>query len=473
MTEEEALQLYAAALEVGAAPIHAERWLAYLTRHKEAKMARSLSKVIVQQPVTALVQAAVDTPVKIDASQQLPPGGMHPSQLQRIRVTTLQTFEKCPYRWAAENLYKGQPRVDSVYGKIGTAVHKIAEGFLMQAFGGVVDDEGVKEAWRIVPPGERQSVVDYLASFNSLGVTQALVVEERYTMRLVEGMPEISGQTDFVYESGSETIVVHDHKTNRKRESPSEWKSKLQPLVYGLLIRREFPGYKRYMFSIGYVNAGQNVSFELTEQDEQDTYVRLRGIWDEMQKYAADNSWPQKINDECGYCAVAETCATKSSALREFKMSLPEVLTADSLVPRLNYVQALKTLIEAEIDAIQLLLKQELVARGGRWVSPTGDPQTPFVNVYLHETLTRKVGYQQTMAALNAWAAQAGPEEVQAAAKSVGELFTVKVTGVDDFCKKHPSFKPFIENIVVKMPSQNGPSIKMEAVANVQKSVAG
>jgi RecB family exonuclease len=467
LNESEAVKLYQAALYVGAEGRHARQWLEYLARQEgeEAKttMARSLSKIPVQQSTPQITEQ----PVVINAAQQLPSGAMHPSELPRIRVTTLQTFEKCPYRWAAENLYKGQPRVDSPYAKIGTAVHKIVEGFLMQAFGGAVDDEGVKEAWKIVPPNERQNIAEYLKSFGNLGVTQALVVEERYTMPLVEGMPDISGQTDFVYESGSETIVVHDHKTNRRREDVMEWKSKLQPLVYGLLIRREFPGYKRYMFSIGYVNAGQNVSFELTAQDEQDTYVRLRSIWAEMQQYATDNSWPQRLNDECSYCPLADTCSTKSSAMREFKASVPELLTADSLVPRYNYVQALKTIVDAELEVVKLFIKQELAARGGNWTAPTGDPQSPFASVSLYEQLTRKVEYRPILAALNTWGAQIDQTELVAAADDMCEMFTVKIGGVDNFCKKHPSFKPFLENIVVKTPSENGPSIKMAPVAKV------
>lgn len=462
-------------MAIGASENNAQKWLLYLLvqdeyvkRHEEAKTLRSLSKVAIGQQAVQ----QVDKPVTINASQQLPPGAVHPSQLERIRVTTLQTFEKCPYRWAAENLYKGQPRVDSLYGKIGTAVHKICEGFLMQAFGGAIDDEGIKEAWKIVPTDERQKLVEYLASFNDLGITQALVVEERYTMRLVDGMPDISGQVDLAYESGSDTLFVHDHKTQRKREAVADWKAKLQPLIYGLLVRREFPGYRRYMFTIGYVNAGQNLSFELTEQDEQDTYTRLRGIWDEMQKYAADNSWPQRLNDECGYCPLADTCSTKSSAISQFKASVPELMTADSLVPRLVYMNALSTLIEAELDTIKTLVKKELAARGGKWIAPTGDPQNPYTEVIFEENLTRKVGYNQLMAALNAWAQQALPEDVQSVAAMLGDIFTAKIGTVDTVCKKYPSFKPFIENIVVKTPSANGPSIKLKTVAMVQQAIA-
>ena len=171
------------------------------------------------------------------------------SGLEYLRVTSLRTFEECPFTWAATYLGEAKGE-DNEYSKIGTAAHSIMENFLLELWptsvcanisqtrrlamspeDKIIDDEIL---WKIIPEDEVSKLHEYMDTFSDMfeaGYT-LLTLEETLEQN-VDGVPiPIRGHSDAKFLSPSGAIVIVDHKTNRTHDTADWWRRQLQQLLY-------------------------------------------------------------------------------------------------------------------------------------------------------------------------------------------------------------------------------------------------
>lgn len=379
--------------------------------------------------------------IRIDSESTLL---IHPSEVKYIRVTSLKTFELCPYTWATKYLVSGiQQEERTGPAAIGTAVHAICEDFLMQLHGGA-EAKDMSKNWNIVPINEHSNVHTYLQSLAEID-GRVLAVEERYFFKMREDAPPISGQMDFVCETPDGYLLIVDHKTNRSYNKADWWKVQLQQLCYAWMARQEYPGMKGYIFRIGYPNLGTHVQWMTNPEDDGPLMKRFDRIWESMLSYAEKKDWPQSVNDECGWCAIQDTCEERKMAITKFSESF-KMRTADKpIAEQLKWVKSVGKIIEALQSELEKKLIMEIELAGGKLTSAGA--------IWTAEYETRrKASYVETLQALVDFTGTY-PQHVAILNECIPDLFNVSVGVLDKIAKSAREFKPIVEQLAIKTPN--------------------
>jgi len=395
-------------------------------------------------------QAQIVNSVELDPDYL--PGLIDPRQMNYIRVTSLKAFEECPYSWAVKYLTPGEPEEEHRTGAaaIGTAVHAILEDFLMQLHAGT-EAGNMLTNWEIVPEHEHQAVHDYMASVADIQAINPIAIEERLFYPIVNGMPPISGQMDFVTEIPGNGLLILDHKTNRKFDGVEFWRIQLQQLLYAWMARKEWPGYSVYKFRIGYPNLGSYVEWETSADDDEPLVEHIENIWTKILKHSFTNIWPRHINQYCGRCPIKFSCPLYTEATNGLVSSLQARLTTATTASKLEQMKAILKVVEAEKELLEAKLKLEIKEAGGRLVS--GD------NVYsLEFKEQREADFRTVWGAMNGWAnaqVETDPNAIATLNEILPMAFGVRVTGLDAIAKQIPSLKQPFANAMQKVPSKN------------------
>lgn len=422
--------------------------------------ARTLKKA-----TTVSNMAAVQYP--LPGTDDMPmPRLMHPSELDYIRVTSVQQFRDCPRQYALTYLAPEGAQIErkSAAANIGTAAHTICEQYLLGIHTGQYDQEKANAAYAIIPTDEQQNVHQYATSLQSLAVTKPLFIEERFRMQILPGMPQISGMMDFVAEI-PDGLLILDHKTNRGYESVDIWRTKLQPMLYLYMARRLWPGYDKYKFQIGYINLNLTVQWESDPQDDARVEQILGDVWARMQQYAAAGDWPMTINDNCQWCPLKTICPEYQSASQGLRNSLSEMLAVQkpnaappSLYAQLDHIKTVAKIVAAEKDRIEAEIMADVLTHGG-----VGD--YPEASAELEIKETNKANTYASLIAFNQFITDNAilPDSVPFL---LDQIFTTKITGLQKVGKDIPAFKPVAEALITKVPADK-PSLKFTAKKEV------
>lgn len=373
----------------------------------------------------------------------------HPSELEYLRVTSLKTFENCPFTWARKYLpAEGVPEERSGAAAIGTAVHAICEDFMMQLHATGYEPVDQSANWAMLPnEQETKNVVKYLDTLGELDCVQALCVEERFYHRMRPDAPPISGMMDFVCEMPGKRLLILDHKTNRQYNNKDWWAAQMQQLMYGWMARIEYPGFETYSFRIGYPNLGNFVQWDTNPNDDIALKARFDGIWERMLQYAAEGDWPQKVNDECNWCDVKDVCEVRRNAVHSLRESFTAKVGVKPATDRLKYLQDVDKILKGMIDRTKAEVSEDIKARGGSLTTST--------DIWTLETgQTRVLDPVQALSALN-WYSQEHPEAADALKAVIADVFKANVTGVDRAAAKHPEIGELLARYITKEPNAN------------------
>lgn len=375
-----------------------------------------------------------------------PAGLAHPSQLEYMRVTSLKVFEQCPYTWAHRFLAPGgmEDGEKSGYAAIGTAVHAICEDMLMQLHAGALPADTTNH-WTVVPDDEAPAVIRYMEKLAEIP-GRPIVVEERLFHQMRIDAPPISGQIDVAYETPEGDLLIVDHKTHRQYQPASFWSTQLQQLCYAWMARREWPGYRKYLFRIGYPNLGTHVQWETDPSDDEALAARFDDIWMRMILYADHGQWPRTVNDECGYCPLKEACPERMEAATTFSSSVVSKLTGRSTAEKLLHVKTIQKVVEDVRKELEEALAKEVRASKGTLVSG-GMVWT------LERTAQRKAAFMPTIEALNRFTAD-NPDSAEAIRRLADDIFTVKVGGLDKAVTAVPALKGIVSSVAPKVYSK-------------------
>lgn len=380
----------------------------------------------------------------------------HPSELEYLRVTSLKTFENCPFTWARKYLpAEGVPEERSGAAAIGTAVHAICEDFLMQLHADGYEPVDQTDNWMLIPgneiTGEKANVTKYLNTLAELDCVQALCVEERFYHRMRPDAPPISGMMDFVCEMPGKRLLILDHKTNRGYNNKDWWAAQMQQLMYGWMARIEYPGYDTYSFRIGYPNLGNYVQWDTNPNDDIALKARFDGIWERMLQYAADGDWPQKVNDECNWCDFKDSCEVRKNAVHSLRESFTATVGVKPATERLKYLQDVDKILKGMIERTKGEVSEDIKARGGSLTTTT--------DIWTLETgQTRVLDPVQALSALN-WYSSEHPEAADALKAVIADVFKANVTGVDRAAAKYPEIGDLLTRYITKEPNAN-PTLK-------------
>lgn len=381
---------------------------------------------------------------------------IHPTQVKYIRATSLKTFEYCPHSWAYRYLLpEGTQDEESRTGAaaIGTAIHTICEDFMMKLHGGkemLITDE-VAQAWGIVPNEEIPNVEKYLQTLADMPITNVIAIEERLYHKMRDDAPPLSGQMDIVAEQEGNILLIIDHKSNRSYNGRDFWQSQLQQLVYGWMARKEWPGFDKYKFRIGYPNLGTFVEWETDPDDDEHLRLRFDKMWSAMIAYSSEGSWPMHINDECNWCPVKARCTEYHTSVSEFASSFQTKMASQPVTEQLIYIKNISKIVEQVKAELEMQVAKQVIDAGGS-LNVAGKTWT-------YETGQRRVAtFQDTMRELQLFTSS-HPETLDVISAALPDLFSVSVTALDRLKVQVPDLDAMIEKVAVKTDNSK-PTLK-------------
>lgn len=369
------------------------------------------------------------------------------TELQGIRATHFASFQECPKRWWLQTTDR-VPRVDSPYAAVGTAVHLVIEQWLRREFE-LFDERWPK--WQAhleehgVNAAERIKLVKYIESLDSLGYRDRMIeCELNIRCPVYEGLIPMTGHLDLIMQDPDGSLVIVDHKTNRRYESADVWSQRFQPRVYAFMARRAFPQCNgRVLFEIGYVNLGSKVRWECPLEDDAVVATRFYESIQEMNVYHRHVEWPERVGKWCGYCPVKATCHSFQSDLIALRSSLqnPGSVDADATpVARYLWLEAVLKAGKKWKDELEEILLNLATEHEGEWRE--GDA-TVKLSAYTRRVMDPHAAWSEMSHLI---------ERIPEAAVMIGEklddLITFKVGGWDKLAAEEPAIKELLGRVV-------------------------
>ncbi len=261
---------------------------------------------------------------------------MTPARLFRnehLSVSRLKLFEQCPAAFFFRYVEPGpvEPRGDAA--SFGTVLHAALE--LVYAWIVATEYEGLfpfdklvesyREAWQA---SELTNVAlyeeglgllrVYAASHSPVNHWNILAVEQEFNLEVGGGFAGggyvVNGYIDRVDKLADDWIAIIDYKSNRMLFYEDELRSDLQMSVYGLVAREFWPWAKRVSFVFHMLRHDLHQGAPDRSAEDLDSaagYVVALGRRTEDPK----QSWPMRLNRNCGYCDSRRRCSVYSAAV--------------------------------------------------------------------------------------------------------------------------------------------------------------
>lgn len=278
-------------------------------------------------------------------------------EITHLSKSSIELFESCPHRWAYEYLLGNRGPKDR-FANIGTAMHAVIESYLRH--------ESSPIDISVIPQDELPSLYSYLTRLTS-GHGGTIGVELELRLKFNEEAPPILAYVDHLYSDYFDdlgwSLVIEDHKSNRRFEDETEWRKKLQPQVYGWMVRNLYQQ-ETVCFKVGYVNLGKTVIFQTSSHEDQRVVHRLNRAWEKMKGYAKSleekpllEDWPATVSSSCQYCQLKGVCKSFRNALYH----QTEDLLFHQLTPlsaRLQKLKEVQGLIENEVKELKKMMAE-------------------------------------------------------------------------------------------------------------------
>jgi hypothetical protein len=378
-------------------------------------------------------------------------------KVKHISNSSINMLEACPRRWA-ETYILGKREPQGEMAAIGSANHSIIQNFLS---GKPYDGP----EWNVIKDQtERNNLIEYLqlvaddpkdvenAHLNDhKGCT--IAVEQEFKIKFREDAPPVLGFIDQKKVIDPVSILVRDHKTNRRAESRSEWQKKLQPRLYAWAERQKNPHIELVIFSIGYINQENKfLEWEIPKSEDEKTLARLNSAWEKMVAYYAEyektgniESFPEVMTSDCKWCNLKATCQTFQTTIVKFET--PAFLEKhESLPERYEAIKTIAGITASFLKETEALMEKEIEAKGGTLVHKEKTYTMGFGNS------RRSVDFSKFWAAVSDANQRTVPGCLNTVMAKADDLFSIGVGEVDKFLKMNPELAPYVMPVIEKNP---------------------
>lgn len=294
-----------------------------------------------------------------------------------MSATRLNVWCQCGWRYRC--MYHSYlPRIDSIFFKLGTAVHQTLEfaGRLVRDEYGrdftgeevsQIMDQFIKcaakeriEDTTLLKDGQ-DMVMNKLRDF-SVG-REILSLERRFRVETEEGVPLI-GAMDKIVKIDDNTIGVVDYKTNKFASSAHELRSDSQLSIYDLAASLMYPEYKKIVLIMDYLRTKPVFSYRTPE--ERETFSKyVKAVYDEILATEEDDLKPN-LNRFCANCDYKTHCPKYAKVMfgtdRTYKPA--EILTNDELIQEYDNIKNTKKVVEARERELKMIVAERIREAG-------------------------------------------------------------------------------------------------------------
>lgn len=366
-------------------------------------------------------------------------------------------FEECPRRWASNYIF-GEKGPSGVAAKVGSALHEEMET--------VQETRQVSSVDKLVAKGVKKDEAIKAINYQHRHVAQPIrpsLVEQEFYIKLSDDIPQILAyidQLDFIDE---ETVLITDHKSNRRIDSLEEWKKKLQPPLYALIVRTHYPQVKTVKFKIGYIMFEQDLEWEISKEESDAVISRIQMAWDAMKAYGRGTSnvpnllwFPEVVGDGCQWCHLKSKCKSFQDEIAAPFQALnvtdqPKEAQIKAKAIELDILESRKKLIEAAVKETKEALT-ELVENKPIIIDN--------VKISFKSQNRRKINVVKFLEGLEIIQNEMDLPVVTEFWSSAHELIEFKLGELDKYIKGHSYIESLVNKIVETKPTN--PSISVE-----------
>lgn len=379
-------------------------------------------------------------------------------QIQNVRVTSLAQFLQCPRRWQAQVLGK-EPRRESKWSTIGTAVHLMCEAYLRGEFD-LFTPEANEWLQRMEAAGvndkERRNLLTYLQSLSDYR-GRVVALEFEFELPTFPESWRLKGHIDALIAT-DDGLIILDHKTNRSFEGVDAWSRKTQQIAYAWAVRQMLPRTEKLFFEIGYVNQGTKVRWETDPKNDIAFEAQVVRAWEEFQVYRRHNEFPERLNADCGYCGLLSECHTWKDSLSRLLPPEAGFINREPAETLTEQYVGLDILLKAGKKRLGVL-EEELIERVRE---AGGEHEESGYRAHLYSSSRRQVdartAWDELATVLSAQPSLGGTWD-----ELLDEVVTFKVGGLEALAKQNEAFAPLMERAVSKVTVAE-PSLKLAAI---------
>lgn len=246
-----------------------------------------------------------------------------------LRQSMINLYLQCPRKFY--DVYENGRQEDSLFTRIGTAVHGVMEDYFNDPDNANVDE--LFDRWwtqHAVPDWTwyrdwKELVTGYL---KRLKERPNVIATELDFYVEIDGVP-CSGTIDRIDRIDDRTIRIVDYKTNARPYSDQELKESIQCSFYSLVVRYlkdKLGDFDRVIWSYEMLRLGITQNIERTPEELKAFKSWIKVVWDKMLSGIDRNP---KINSYCFTCHLRSSCDAYRQVLES---DLPTVLT-DKVTP--------------------------------------------------------------------------------------------------------------------------------------------
>jgi RecB family exonuclease len=270
------------------------------------------------------------------------------------------------------------PRADSIFFKLGTAVHgalEYAGQLIKDEYGRPFSPEEVQaiiskylelaaeeriEDFSILKDGQNM-VMNKLGDF-TIG-RKIVDLENKFRIETYEGVPAI-GAMDKIVEIDDETIGVIDYKTNKYAASARDLKSDMQLSFYDLAASIMYPKYKKIVLIMDYLRTKPVFSYR-TEEERKTFAEYVKGVYENILETEVEDLKPN-LNQFCGWCDYKTHCPKYAEAISAEDVSYKpaELLDVNDLIEEYDLIKNQKKIIETRERELKMLVAERIREAG-------------------------------------------------------------------------------------------------------------
>lgn len=246
-----------------------------------------------------------------------------------ISATSLDVFQACPARWAAEMLHK-PPTASSAPANLGTAVHAALEDYVNWAFLSGKPEPDEDEGYLLKQfTSHYQSLFGDDSSMFAEGEAMLHKWWERtdFSSRVViSAERKMNFEVPYLSLSGEKTVVplnyiwdradqldnedieIVDYKTWRMPVTAEKMRDKIQVRVYSLAARILYPQANRIWITLDQLRYDA-VGTAFTRDDDAATWAFVKKQLTQIFE-TPEESAPEKIGTGCQWCLRRHTCTS-------------------------------------------------------------------------------------------------------------------------------------------------------------------
>ncbi|MDP1834152.1 MAG: PD-(D/E)XK nuclease family protein [Candidatus Moranbacteria bacterium] len=301
--------------------------------------------------------------------------------MKQFSHSKLQTYERCPLQYKLQYLTKIKTESETtIEAFMGSQVHNVLEllyGDLLKSKLNSLDellaayDKNWQTEWNdeIVINDEkfkaehyfetgRKCIQNYYEKYAPFDQDQTLGVEKKINLKW--GEIEIIGYVDRLAREKDGVYAVHDYKTGSMMEQAYADKDR-QLALYSIAIKQKFKEAKRVKLIWHYVNFGEDVISERTDQQLEELKADMLKLIGEINRAEKEDNFPAR-ETKCEWCGFWEHCPKKKHLFKVAKLPKNKYLNDSGVKLSNKYIELVgkKSEINKEARTQAELIDEEM-----------------------------------------------------------------------------------------------------------------